>query len=203
MKKILLLLCLISMNAESKHLGTFGHTFDIIEADLLEIIQQKLGILEKEGALAKHQTEIQERIQQQIKRPISVANIIKTKTPRVFIYDPSIKVPYDLKDHQGNIFVTAGTIVNPLDTHHLQQSLVFIDGDDQAQVDWALQENNMNTKIILINGEPFDLIDKYEQAFYYDQGGKLVEKFGIYQVPARVSQENKSLKVEEILIEAK
>ena len=43
-------------------------------------------------------------------------------------------------------------------------------------------------------------MNRYSRMFYFDQGGKLVKKFGIEQVPARVSQDARVLKVEELII---
>ena len=197
MKKLLLLM-LITLPVEAKHLGVFGHTFEIIESDLLEVITHKLNKLKDEDTLKKHQDNIQAQMKERILRPPPVPGIIKTKTPRIFSYDPSIQVPYNLTDHQGAVFVKAGTVVNPLETHTLQQSLLFIDGDDETQVKWAIQKSN--NKIILVKGAPFELINLYDKTFYFDQGGTLVKKFGIHQVPARISQDAKTLKIEEILL---
>lgn len=188
---------MITLSAEAKHLGTFGHTFDIIETDLLEVITKKLNTLEKEGFIIKYQYQIQEKMQEKIKRPAPVEGVIKTRKYRSYFYDPSIRIPYDLRDNQGNIFIKAGTIVNPLETHQLSQDLIFIDGDDEAQVKWATQRPR-NKKIILVKGSPFELMHFYPETFYFDQGGNLVKKFGLTQIPARVSQEGKTLKVEEI-----
>lgn len=202
MKRFLLLMCLVTLSAEAKNLGTFGHTFDIIEQDLLEVIEKKLKVLEKDGLIKQHQSLIQEKMEEKIKRPTPVEGIIKTKNPRVFDYDPSIRVPADLKDHKGNVFVKAGTVINPLDTHSLKKNLIFIDGDDKAQVKWAFQKQNLNSKVILVKGAPFALMRFHAKIIYFDQGGRLVKKFGITQVPARISQHKKMLKIEEIEIES-
>jgi conjugal transfer pilus assembly protein TraW len=188
--------------AHAKRLGTFGQTFDIIEQDLLESIQQKLTALEKQGILQQHQLAIQKKTKERLERPVPVAGVTKTRVPRVFIYDPSIHVPYDLKDNHGNIFVKANSKVNPLDYRTLNKVLLFIDGDDAAQVNWALKQTSKNNQIILVKGAPFDLMEKHFVRFYFDQGGNLVKKFGLQQVPARISQYHKTLKVEELFPEA-
>jgi conjugal transfer pilus assembly protein TraW len=198
MKKLIFLL-LATLSVEAKHLGTFGHTFEIIEEDLLVVITKKLDALAADGTLTKHQLNVQAVMEAKIQRPTPAEGIIRTKKPRVFTYDPAIRIPSDLKDHKGNVFVKAGTIVNPLETHSLKQPLVFIDGDDETQVAWATQKSN-DSKLILVNGPPFQLMNRYSRMFYFDQGGKLVKKFGIEQVPARVSQDARVLKVEELII---
>ena len=201
MRRFLLLLLLVTLNGHAKHLGTFGETFDIIEEDLLEAITKKLNFLDSSGELTKQQSLIQEKMKEKVQKPLPVEGITHTQIPRVFTYDPSINVPYDLKDHQGTIFVKRDTKVNPLDSHQLSKNLLFIDGDDKPQVDWAISQAKDKHKIILVKGQPFKLMDAHSRIFYFDQNGYLVKKLGITQVPARVSQEAKLLKIEELKIE--
>ena len=196
MKKIFLLLILYFPQVFANHLGTYGTTFEIIEKDLLEEIEGKLRNLEKNGGLAKHQTEIQEKTTKKLQNPKKVEGIVRTQKPRDFTFDPSITAPYDLRDHTGKVFVKAGTKVNPLDTVQLKKPLLFIDGEDNAQVQWALAQSS--SKIILVKGSPFVLMDLYSIPFYFDQSGHLVKRFGLQQVPARISQLSKLLKIEEI-----
>jgi carboxypeptidase Taq len=58
-----------------------------------------------------------------------------------------------------------------------------------------------NSKIILVNGSPQDLMKANSIRFYFDQQGVLVQKFGIKQVPATVSQHGSKLLIKEIFIE--
>ncbi len=200
MKSIILFLTLfIASKVFAKHLGTFGETFSIIEEDLLEAIQAKLNNLAATGSMLEHQTKIQNMIMAEVHQPTPVAGLIKTKTVKVFWYDPSIKVPYDLRDHRGQIFVVKDTKVNPLDFQQLRNGLVFIDGNDKYQVAWA-KALSKNHKIILVNGSPFKFMEQHKITCYFDQGGKLIKKFGIKQIPAKVIQDGKQLKIEEVLL---
>ena len=198
MKKTVFILFVFSTALQAKDLGTFGETFPIIEENLLSVIKTKLQKLGSSGELEVHQKKIQEEATMKLQRPAEVTGIIKTKKPRVFSYNPSITVPYDLKDDKGKIFFKAGTIVNPLDMYALKYTLLFIDGDDKEQVNWAIN-HKMQIKIILIKGSPFELMKEHGTPVFFDQGGSLVKKFGITQVPARITQEGKNLKVEEVL----
>ena len=200
MKSIILFLTLfVASKVFAKHLGTFGETFSIIEEDLLEAIQAKLNNLAATGSMLEHQTKIQNMIMAEVHQPTPVAGLIKTKTVKVFWYDPSIKVPYDLRDHRGQIFVVKDTKVNPLDFQQLRNGLVFIDGNDKYQVAWA-KALSKNHKIILVNGSPFKFMEQHKITCYFDQGGKLIKKFGIKQIPAKVIQDGKQLKIEEVLL---
>jgi len=195
---ILFLLFSVSVELQAKDFGVVGHTFDIVEEDLFEVIQSRLKVLEENGSLLAHQQHIQEKTIEKIKKPPAVPGLTKTTTHRIFDVDPSIHVPYDLSDHTGQVFVKAGTRINPLDYFSLKKPLAFIDGDDEQQVQWALKDQ---AKIILVKGSPLALSDRYGTPFYFDQGGRLIEKFGIEQVPAHIFQAGKVLKVEEILLE--
>ena len=198
---ILLLTQSSLVNAEDK--GVLGEVFPIIEEDLIDVIENKLGVLVKDGSLQSHQQEIQQRVEKGIKRPLPVKNLRTTKVPRRYLFDPSIVVPHDLKDHQGKVFHKAGTKVNPLTIRPLSKPLLFIDGDDQAQIDWALSEHKANqlAKIILTSGAPLELTEKYHLPFYFDQGGVMCTRFSLTQVPARLSQKGDLLEIEELKLD--
>lgn len=196
---LLLVQCTIAI-AQDK--GTLGEVFPIVEEDLAAVIQKKLKALEVNEKLTDLQKKIQEQVEKGVRRPTPVANITKAKHPRTYLFDPSIIVPHDLKDHQGRIFQKAGTKINPLEMRSLSKPHLFIDGDDQTQVNWALghYKANERTKIILINGSPLDLSNKYEIPFYFDQGGKITQKLQITEVPSRITQQGKLLLIESVPI---
>jgi conjugal transfer pilus assembly protein TraW len=209
-------------------LGVYGETFPVAEKNLLEVIKAKLQALFESGKLEDHQKAILNKAKEQLNRPYPVKGLSKTRTPRSFPYDPSIVVPYDLKisrdaapraeisqdevsqdqasqgaGHQGQIFHRKGTRVNPLDTHRMNCPLLFVDGDDAEQVSWAIQQYKAaaslhKPKIILVQGAPFNLSKKLNLPVYFDQSGVLVKKLGITQVPARVSQKEKALVIDEV-----
>lgn len=191
------------LSVSAKDLGVMGETFPIQEKSILQVIREKLQALATAGALEDHQHKILEQTKARIRRPAAVEGITKTVKPRLFTYDLSITVPYDLKDHEGQVFHKKGTRVNPLDTHTLRSPLLFVDGDDETQVAWAIKQvkaakSEHKPLLILVKGSPFDLSEKVGFPIYFDQGGYLVKKLGIGQVPARVKQQEKTLIVEEV-----
>jgi len=186
---------------QAQDLGTFGPTWSILEENLLQVIQQKLNALAKTGQLEPHQQRIQQKAIQRIQRPMSVSGIRPTTTPRAFMFDPSITVSDDIRDHQQQLIHPAGTTLNPLHYVKLTHPWLFIDGDDDAQIQWALRES-LQAKIVLIQGAPLQLTAQYpNRRFYFDQQGHLVHKLGIQQVPARVTQVGDVLQVEEVRLE--
>lgn len=184
-------------------LGTYGETFPIHETNLLDIIKAKLQKLLESGKLEDHQNIIAKKAKEQLNHPTPVKGLSKTTNPRSFTHDPSITVPYDLKDHEGRVFQAKGTKVNPLDTQEFKHPFLFVDGDDEEQVAWAIcqhqtAETTKKPKIVLVQGTPIELSKKLNLPFYFDQAGVLVKKLGINQVPALVSQKAKVLLIEEI-----
>jgi conjugal transfer pilus assembly protein TraW len=197
----------ILTTAKAVSLGTHAHTFEIQEPDLLKQIEHKLQALEKDGSLAQHQEALLKKAEEALQFPEPVKGIFKTTQSRTFYYDPSLRIPYDLKDHQGRVFQKAGTRFNPLTLRPLSP-LVFIDGEDEAQVSWANVswiepsfKTHIQPKIILTSGSPFALMEQWKQPVYFDQGGRLTKKLKITHVPAVVVQEGLKLKVLEIALE--
>jgi len=186
---------------EAKDFGTFGHTYPIEEPDLLQEIQSKLQNLEDTGMIKQHQNEIVEKTKHSVANPPAVKGISRAVQDRTFLYDPSIVVPYDLKDLEGRIFQKAGRRVNPLGQTPLRCKLVFIQGDDESQVNWVQEtffDQDIKVKVILVSGGPVALMDFWEKPVFSDQGGVITTKLGIRSVPAVVEQEGSKLKISEI-----
>ena len=192
----------LSSVARAQDLGVIGPVYPIAERSLLEVILSKLREAESTGVLARLQRDAQASAKREIEQPAPVTGITKTTRPRSFYYDPSIVVPYAIKDADGKVIVAPGTKVNPLDTVSLSKTLLFIDGRDAAQADRAkqlLDERGGRVKVILTGGSYLDLMRRWKSPVFYDQEGSLTGKLGIRHVPAIVSQEGKRLRIDEIL----
>lgn len=187
----------------SKDFGIHGKIASIKEEDTLVLIQQKLRRMEERGELERHNIEIQKKTKESIERPKPVEGISKAIKNRVFYYDPTYIVPEDLRNHKGEVFVSKGTRINPLETVSLSQDLLFFDGDDPEQKSWAHEQYlKRSVKLILVNGAPLSLSEEWETPLYFDQAGLLTKKLGITHVPALVTQEGLQLRIEEINLQA-
>ena len=136
-----------------------------------------------------------------IYRPAPVAGITKTVEGRSWLYDPTVTLQNDLRGVDGVVFHHAGEKVDPLDYRPMPVWLVFIDGDDKAQVDWALALDKRmagKTKIVLVSGPIIDLQRQTKHQLYFDQMGLLTKRFTIAHVPATVSQEGRMLRIAEV-----
>lgn len=188
-------------SAHAQHLGVIGPVYPIAEQSLLALIQSKLRELTANGGLERLQRESQARIRRQIEDPAPVAGITRTATARTFHFDPSIEVPYPISDGDGRLLVAPGTRVNPLDVVSLSRPLFFFDARDAEQVERArreLADHRGQVKLILTGGSYLELMRRWKQTVYYDQQGLLTSRLGIRQVPARVTQDGKRLRIDEL-----
>ncbi|MBA3814787.1 MAG: type-F conjugative transfer system protein TraW [Alphaproteobacteria bacterium] len=191
--------------AQAKDLGVQGAIAPIEEIDPIEIIQQKLKVMETSGELKKRNLELQEKARASVERPKPVEGITRATISRTFIFDPTYIVKEDHYDHQGRVFSKKGTKVNPLENISLSQNLIFFDGDDGEQLVWVKEQLTKNTgikpiRLILVRGAPIKLAEELQIPVYFDQGGTLTTKLAIKHVPAFVSQVNLHLKIEEIVL---
>jgi conjugal transfer pilus assembly protein TraW len=181
--------------SQSKDFGVCGTTFEIAENNLLQVIESRLLAFDKSGKLEEHQKEISKRVEQSIQRPFVVSGVSRTQEPRSYTYDPTLTVEEDIRDHQGNMIAQRGLRINPLNYVSWGIPLLLIDGDDQDQIQMALSSE---AKLILVKGAPIQLENQLNRPVFFDQGGRIVKKFGIKQVPCRISQAGDVLFVEEL-----
>ena len=184
--------------------GINGQTWPVIEPDLLTTIDSKLQTLEANGGIARMQQQLAARTEHRVRNPVAVSGIAATQTARSWLFDPSIVVEDDIRDHKGNLIAARGARVNPLGLVEMKTNLVFIDGRDASQLAWAIKEwKASEAKIIFVAGSPFDRMGEYQRRFFFDQQGKLTQHFGIAHVPAVVAQAGEALEVREIVLPRK
>ena len=184
--------------AQARDYGQHGTVWPVIEPDLLAQIHARLLHLEATGETARLNEELKRRTVAKVNRPTPVGGIGLASAVRRWSFDPTITVDADIKDDKGRTVIARGTRVNPLDTVPLRAPLVFLDGDDQRQIDWALARYGRTpAKFILVGGAPLELMKAKQRRFYFDQGGKLTEHFSIRAVPAVVEQQGRQLLVTE------
>ncbi|MCM2547552.1 hypothetical protein [Burkholderia glumae] len=82
----------------------------------------------------------------------------------------------------------------------MHERLVFFDGRDPLQVKAvhaiAMREGTA-VKPILTGGPWLDLTRAWGRQVYFDQQGRLTQRFGITHVPSVISQQGKQLLLEE------
>lgn len=180
-----------------KDYGVQGHLFKVIEISPIEEIQSILQAAKKNGTLGRLQEAFKEKVKKKIMRPNPVSGIVKATEDRSWIQNPTYTQSTEITDGRGNVIVAAGTSVNALDKMNWGEPFIFIDGDDETQVNWAKKKRG---RIILTNGAPLELGTKLNRPIYFDQGGILTSRFWIKAVPAVVEQEHRSLRITEVAL---
>ena len=190
-----------SLPAAARDYGQQGAVFAISEPDFLKVIENRLKTLEASGELAQMNQALVRRTRARVNRPDPVAGIVPASRARSWTFDPAMVVEHDIRDLKGNLIARAGQRVNPLDTISVPQALVFIDGDDETQMAWALRSYSASeAKIIMVNGAPLEAMTRYQRRFYFDQAGSLVERFGIRAVPAVAEQQGTIMRLREVVL---
>jgi len=183
----------------AKDLGVRGQTWEIIETDLLIFMKAKAGEFVKNGKLEHWQKQAKARTRAYVETPTPVTGMTHVLEESQRLYDPSIRVRHDILDHQGRLIAKRGTKVNPLDYLPLTTELLFVDGNDTAQMNWALDIPG-KTKIILVDGPIANLMRKHKRALYFDQKGLLSAQFQISAVPTSIIQSGRKLLIREFPI---
>lgn len=181
--------------------GVMGQTWGIEEVDLLSTIAGRLQTLQANGGIERMQQQLAAKTRERVIRPIPVEGISPATEPRKWTYDPSIVVENDIRDTKGNLIAERGRRVNPLDFVQLRADLVFVDGEDPAQIAWATKRYATGAaKIIFVSGSPFEQMKVHQRRFFFDQKGQLTGKFGIEHTPAVVRAQGSVLAVEELVL---
>lgn len=189
---------------QARDYGQLGATFPVIEPDLLATIEARLHAAQASGEMDRANAAFAQRVAARVRRPVPVDGITLTEASRSWTYDPTVTIDHDVRDQKGNLIAAAGQRVNPLDFVGLRQSLVFVDGDDPQQLDWATKRyTDLQAKIIFVAGSPFEAMTARSRRFFFDQEGRLSQHFGIEHVPAVVSQTGRVLTVSELAVTPK
>ena len=187
--------------AAAKDLGTHGPVFPVEEPSILDAIQDRLGAMERNGEFELLRQEMEETTRAYVDRPRPVTGLRKATEDRTYDVDLSITVERDLPDHEGRVFAKAGDVINPLDYSMFQKRIVLLDGDDPAQVEWALAfGNEIDTLLVLTNGAPLDLTREHGRRFYFDQDGVITARFGVEALPAQIVRGDGVMRVMEVTV---
>ena len=189
--------------ASAGDLGIRGATWVIAEPDFLSVIGERLEMLEGSGELGRLAREAADRAVANMEEPAPVAGIAPARERSARLFDPTVKLDRDVFGADGTLVAAAGTRINPLEHSRLtedERDLLFIDGRRKAEVDWALARTRPS-KIVLLAGRPLDLARAHGKPFFFDQGGRLAERFGIERTPTLATRDGSFLRLLEIPLE--
>lgn len=188
-------------------LKPIGNVYSIGETDFLSFIDKRLNRLAEQGELRHWQQIVQQRVTYHVLNPTPVAGLTTTPHTRTFYVDPSQILTHAITDLNGHVFVSKGTRINPFDYITWHEQLLFINGFDPRQIKWAKAQltsaNNVTRriKIVLVAGNVKHVTQALNTRIYFDQKGRLSERFHLKHVPCRVQQAGKRLLVKEYALE--
>lgn len=185
------LLATLSLQAGAAELGTYGDTWDIRERNLIAVLKDNLKEHFAGQSQADIERDMQKRAEDEAMRPPPVAGLSTGRETHRRLFDPSFTVQRNIADQNGVVFAHKGQVVNPFDVIPVfDETLYFIDGDDDRQIAWIRQQVPATTtgRVILVNGNIRDSAQALGERVYFDQTGSITKKFGITQVPAEVKQ---------------
>jgi len=196
-----LVLVSVLPTAHSADLGSIGPTYPIGEESALDMIMNRLRQKERSGELKRLQEEALRRSMGSIKNMKPVEGIATVHARAQRLIDPSVTYSKPVTTDDGRVVVPAGTRINPLEMTALTKTLVFFDGRDPEQreaVGRMLKGGQIKVKPILIAGSWLDLTKAWKTQVFFDQKGRLSNRFGITAVPTLIRQQGRMLVLEEI-----
>lgn len=196
-----LLVLLLPSPVKAESLGTFGHVYPIQEASMLDAIQEKLQAWAAAEKLAGMEDEYRARVIASIHHPSRLA-IPKALHSGSHYFDPTIISTKDIRGVEGELVMPQGQAINPLDQMPLTKSLLFIDGEDGAQVAWLQKQLVLEPRAvpILVAGSWLELRQRMQRPVYFDQQGFMTGRLGVKAVPSRVYQEDRRIRIDEVAL---
>ena len=194
------LIAFFPLSAQAQNLGVYGSIYSITEPDMLTAIHDKLMMMQKSGDLSAKKRNFISNSINHIVRPNSVSGVsdLGSVQPKSWIFNPSIVLNNNITNLNGDVIAFKNYKINPLKTHSFDEALIFIDADNQKQVDWAIYSENKykarftDIKIILTSGDINKSANALKQRVYFDQSGVLCKRFGITHTPSMVYQATKN-----------
>lgn len=195
--QILLFAC--PMIGFGKDLGTVGATYQIVERDALEEIENRAKKVDWGKLFDKDKNE------QRIKnyRPNSLVALPRAKERRVRFVDLSYTLDVDIPDANGNILYPKGFTFNPLDYIVYPRTIIIINGSDRKQVEWFKKSQyvkGLDTVLWIVDGSYYDLGKELGRSVFYANSA-IVERLQLLAVPSIVVQKDNLFEVTEIDVE--
>ena len=165
--------------SHANDLGVYSRVWPIDEVNLKQTIAGQLQAIDRQkiGVSLKSQVEnLDARLQPQV-LPLAKEN-------SVTYFDPSVSLPHDIRV-SGRIIYKKGTWVNPLNWVRPKQDMLFFDGRDAAQLDFALaalKRFPYRLMPVMTAGKPIALSEKIHRPVYYANSA-LIQRFRIREVP--------------------
>jgi len=174
-----------------------GRVYEIKERDALEEIEDRLR--EKEGEIISMMRKRTEERLKSMLSPDFSSVLPHVKERRVWSFSPEISLPFDIRDHRGNVLYRKGYKLNPLHYMVLPFSIVFTNLNDDKVLECLKKEVDLGTSVILVTkGDVLSLMKRYPQYAIYPASEYLINLFQVKRVPSIVRQRGEKFEILEL-----
>ncbi|PTT93022.1 conjugal transfer protein [Pelomonas sp. HMWF004] len=201
---------LVATPARAEDLGTSGQGHSL-DRDAREQLKDVARRKQQNGELDAYWKTYREKMEEAIRHPAPLG--IATSYARLAtVRELKFTLPSDYRNERGQVVAKAGTVIEPLKIQPLRSGLIFIDGRDPRQVNYAIEQGRKQPlKIVLTAGSPLDLRIKYKDSpwlnsigipFYFDQRKmisnnlKMLYGIDLKTVPVMMKQQGDKLAIE-------
>ncbi len=160
-------------------LGIYARVWDIKEIDLKQLIAEGLHKIDVKKIQINYKQQA-EHLGENL-TPNLLSNADQNKTIYV---DPSISLSKNIIIN-GKVIYKKGTFVNPLTVVRPTENMLFFNGENQDQMDFALQAMKAEPyrlMLVMTKGNPIQLANKIRRPIYYATQG-IISRFHITRVP--------------------
>lgn len=175
------LLVMVLIAGSSVDLGTYGKTYPVKETPPHILIQEKL----KNFKMPPRESLIY----------IKDIDIPKAEVTRKRLLDPTYATDVDIKDNKGNIIVKKGTTVNPQEFSPLKRRFLFINPDNEDEIEMAAKASN-DIVIEIVKGNP-DEVNKLVGRRVFKANELILNRFGVKVTPSLVRGNGKLIEITE------
>ena len=178
--------------------GTVGAVYPIAEPDALSEIEERARRVDWEKVIGR---KIVEKKVVSF-RPAGLVPLARAEKGRKYTVDLTYTLSEDIPDGKGGTLYPKGYAFNPLDYVTLPNTLVVLDGADEAQVNWFYSSEHFNdfkTILLITDGSYSELSKELKRPVYYADGA-IIDRFDLEAVPAVVRQKGKNMEVQEIAV---
>lgn len=180
--------------------NVYGPTYSILEEDAIAFMQKKASRFDFDSK--ENKDKIIKKISKRALRPegIRLPSCHSTKSITISLEQV---VNEDIILPCGKVLARKGQKYNPLKIlPRSNKGLVFIDGTNKNHIKMAksLIDDNDSLKIVLVNGSVKDVSETLDIDIYFDQGGKIIDKFDVSCVPSILKRDNNNLLLSEVLL---
>lgn len=190
---------LVGVKADAKSFGVVGEVFPLAEKSVLQLIDERLGVLAARGGENAH---FASAVHSQMENKMNLLHpllLMRTTATSHFYYTPEVFLKQALRNENGQVIYPAETRLNALEALPAYQPCwLFFNGEDNAQIRWAqkVREQCFAPKLILTEGSIRQAENTFQTPIYFDQGGFITTQLHIKTVPARVMRAGNQLRID-------